>query len=99
MSVYAPNEEGIQALRSTAQQVTQSSEEIRSETSTMAGIADEYSNTIGPHQAELQAILEEIRAALDQSVQPVEEVAQALNDVADGYQDVVDNNPFGGSGN
>ena len=99
MAKYACSDEGVQALNDCASRISEGGELIRSETNTMRSVADEYAGTIGPHQEQLKAALDEIAGAVNQCIEPANNIAEMLQEVADGYQEVIDSNPFGAGGN
>lgn len=99
MAKYACSNEGVQALNNCASQILEGSQVIEQETSTMRQVADEYSGTIGPHQAELSAALDGIAGAIKRCIEPANNIASILQDVAEGYQDVIDTNRYGSAGN
>lgn len=100
MSQYAVNEEGVQALKSTASNIMDAVEQVLNITNSIESVADEYVDTLGPHHTSLVSAITEIREAQKQAVQPASELSETLNDVADAYQDIIDNDrvPAGNSG-
>lgn len=96
---YAVNDEGVAALKGLAAKIEEGKEIIKAAAKALSSAADEHSNTLGPHQASIVNILEEIQAAEEAAAGPVESIAEKLNDIAEAYQDVIDNDRFSHSGN
>ena len=65
----------------------------------LEAVASEHSTTLGPHQASIANVVEEIRSAEEAATEPVDGLSDMLNDVAEGYQEVIDNDRFSGVGN
>jgi len=96
---YAVNEEGIRALRDAAQKLEDSIERITLAASSLDSAAEENDDTLGPHQATILRILENIREIEEAAAEPVESISEVLNDVAEAYQDVIDIDRFRVGGN
>ena len=60
----------------------------------MRQVADDYSDTLGPHQSELSSALDGIAGAIKRCIEPANNIASMLQEVAEGYQEVIDANPF-----
>lgn len=99
MAVYACSDEGVEALNGLVNAINEGVEQIQSETDTLSGVADEYGDTLGPHQASLKSALEEIQSAINSSTTPASEVGEKLAGVAKKYQDIIGDDPFGSTGN
>ena len=99
MSIIACSEEGVEALNGLVNAISEGVEQIQSETDALAGFADEYGDTLGPHQASLKGALEEIQSAINSSTTPASEVGEKLAGVAKKYQDIIGDDPFANSGN
>lgn len=91
MAKYAPNELGINALKSMAVAIIEAIEQIQTLTSNIQSTTDEFNDTLGPHKASLDGALENINESLIQASGPANNVADTLNEVAEVYQEIVDN--------
>ena len=91
---YAVNEEGISAMNAMASAIEEAVEEIQSQCKKIESAADEHQDSIGPHQASLESVLEEIATNLSQSSEPANLVGEKLKEVAEGYQEVIDTDNF-----
>ncbi len=98
MAVYACSEEGVAELNNLVNAIDEGVGQIQSETDSLSEFADEYADTLGPHQKNLKKALEEIQAAINQSTEPASEVGEKLAGVAKKYQDIIGDDPFGSSG-
>lgn len=98
MSKYAVNEPGAAALRSMASAIDEAVEQLVSLISGIQSTADEYDDSLGPHKASLDDVLEEISESLKQATDPANAVSEKLNDLADEYQEIIENNRIKGSG-
>lgn len=96
MSVYAANENGVQALKTMSNALYTAVEEIANHTTHIISITDEYCDTIGPHKSSLDQALEEISDCIRRSGEPANDIAERLCEVAEGYQEVIDNDRFNG---
>lgn len=94
---YAVNEEGVQAMQTMANAVTEAVEEVRTLTTNVQSSADEYNDTLGPHKASLDSALEEINSSINQASEPANSVAEKLNEVAEAYQEIIGNDRIAGS--
>lgn len=99
MSKYKANEEGIAALRDMSSKLEDARDGIEKSTNTIRNTSESYNETLGPHKASLDEVLESILYELKKSGESIETVQETLEDIADGYQDIVDNDPFKRSGN
>ena len=99
MAKYACSEEGVDQLKTAATKILEGAETIKNETSTMRAVADEYTNVLGPHRAQLSSALDGIAGAVARCLEPAHNVADKLNTVATRYEGVISNNPFGAGGN
>ena len=99
MATYACSEEGVEALTALVAAIEEGVETITRETETMSAAADEYADTLGPHQKSLKEALEEIQSAIASSTDPANEVGEKLASVAKKYQDIISDDPFGNVGN
>lgn len=95
---YAVNEEGVQAMHTMSNAITEAIEEVQTLTSGMQTAADEHNDTLGPHKASLDSALEDINESLKQASEPANSVAEKLNEVADAYQEIIGNDRIKGSG-
>lgn len=93
---YAVNEEGVQALKNLSNEVLESTESIKSAAQALKGAADDNASALGPHQASISNVLEEIQTAEQAAAEPVQEVSDKLNEVAEKYQGIIDDDPFSG---
>ena len=89
MGTIACSPEGVEELRKTASRIIQDVEDIKTETTTMKGVAEEHSGKMGPHEDALNSALEDIASAVDQSTSPAAEVSNKLNRVATRYEGVI----------
>lgn len=94
---YAVNEEGVQAINTMANAITEAIEIVKNLTSTVQSTADENQNALGPHKASLDEVLEEIDEAIKQASEPANGVAEKLTEVAEAYQEIIENNRFKGA--
>lgn len=94
---YAVNEEGVQAMNTMANAITEAIEEVQNLTSTVQSIADEHQDALGPHKASLDEVLEEINEAIKQASDPANGVAEKLIEVAEAYQEIIGNDRFKGA--
>lgn len=91
MARYAPNESGINALRSMSAAIHDAIEQIQTRTADIQSAADEYSDTLGPHKESLDGALDYIRESVKQASDPANSVAEVLNEVAEAYQEIIEN--------
>jgi len=96
---YKVNEEGVEALRGLAVQITDALDQIKSAADALSSGADEYRDAIGPHQSSIEQILETLRVAQEQATDPANSVSEKLNETAAKYQEIIDDDPFSGLGN
>ena len=99
MAKYACSEEGVEQLKAAATKILEGAETIKNETNTMRAVADEYSNTLGPHRSQLSSALDGIAGAVSRCLEPANNVAEKLQSVATKYEGVIANSPFGTGGN
>lgn len=99
MAKYKCDEEGVQALNKLSQTVLDEVDEIKSSTDAMTDTAEEYRDTLGPHQKSLLEALEAIKEAINDGTEPATAVAEAASDVARGYEEIISDDPFSGLGN
>lgn len=95
---YAVNEEGVEAMNTMADAITEAIEEIQSLTSNVQSVADSNSETLGPHKGSLDSALEEINDNLRQASEPANSIAETLKDVASSYEEIIGNDRIGGKG-
>lgn len=98
MAKYAVNEEGVEAINTMADAITEAIEEVRSLTSNIQSVADSNADTLGPHKGSLDAALEEIKESLRQSSEPVSRISEMLKEVAEAYEEIIGNDRIGSSG-
>ena len=98
MSKYAVNNEGVQALITTANKITDATEQVLNIVNSFDNVVAERSDTLGPHYTSLVSAITEIREAQKQAIQPATELSESLNDVAEGYQEIIDNDKINTSG-
>ncbi len=98
MAQYAVNEQGVQALRNLSKELTDAVEQIETLTNNLASTADEYNDTLGPHKASLDEVLEEIREAEKSATDPAKSVAETLDEIADDYEEIIENDGIKNSG-
>ena len=67
MAKYAVNEEGVEALNTMADGITEAIVEVRSLASNVQSVADSNADTLGPHKGSLDTALEEINESLQQA--------------------------------
>ena len=91
LSVYAANENGVQALRAMSNALYAAVNEIANHTARIINVSDEYCDTIGPHKTSLDQAIEEISDCIRRSGEPANDIAERLSEVAEGYQEVIDN--------
>lgn len=96
MSTYDVNEEGVNALNKTAQETETAIEAIVQATQSAVNIAEEYADTIGPHQKELYEALLAIGHAVQGAADPAKGVALVLRKVATKYQEIISKQRFKG---
>lgn len=99
MAKYKCDEEGVEALNKLSQAVLDGVDEIKSETDSLTDTAEEYRDTLGPHQQSLLEALQAIKEAISDGTEPAAAVAEAAADVAKGYEEVIGEDPFSGLGN
>ncbi len=99
MSRFACSDEGVQEINGCASSIEEGVNTIKSETDTMRQVADEYTNTLGPHHSELVEALEAVGEAVKHCAEPAEGVVEKLEELADSYQDVIDTQRFKQLGN
>lgn len=95
---YAVNEEGVEAMNTMADAITEAIEEIQSLTSNVQSVADSNIDTLGPHKGSLDAALEEINESLRQASEPANSISETLKEVADAYEEIIGNDRIGGKG-
>ena len=88
---YKVDEEGVAALRTMAEAISEVTDIVSLLISSVQSDANSRSDTLGPHKASLDRALEEIKESIVQASQPVSEVSESLNDVADAYEEVIEN--------
>ena len=93
---YAVSEEGVNAMQSAANAISEAVEEMMSLVQGVQGASDEYADTIGPHKASLDSALEELSSNIQSASEPANNVVDTLNDVADAYSEIIGNDPFSG---
>ena len=96
---YAVSPEGVAELKKMSAAIVSSAENIKTLADALEADASEHSTTLGPHQASIANVVEEIRSAEEAATEPVDGLSDMLNDVAEGYQEVIDNDRFSGVGN
>lgn len=99
MAKYACSPEGVEQLKGAAAKIKQGADDIKTQTTTMRSIASGYSDTLGPHRADLEQALDEIAGAVAQCIEPAENVCQKLNTVAQDYEGIIGKKRFQRSGN
>lgn len=95
---YAVNEEGVRAMNTMANAITEAIDEVQSLTANMQSVADEYNDTLGPHKASLDSAFEDINESIRQASQPANSVAEKLAEVAEAYQEIIGNDRISGLG-
>ena len=91
---YAVSPEGVSELNKMAQAVSGAVEQLESLTTKMAGVADEYSGTIGPHQQELSNALQDISSSVKKASEPATSASSILTSVAQKYEAIISKNRF-----
>ena len=99
MARYACSNEGVDELKKAAAGIREAAEDIKNKTNTMRSVADQYSDTLGPHKTELSSALDGIAGAMARCIEPTHAVAEKLLSVAQKYDAVISRNPFGSAGN
>lgn len=93
---YTVNEAGVAALNSLSQKLPECAETIKTASDTLSSSFDENRAGLGPHDASIESILEDMKAANEAAAEPVEELSEKLSDVAESYQEIIDNDRYGG---
>lgn len=93
---YAVSEEGIAALRSLSTEIVTASDAVKTAAQALRDAVDDNSDSLGPHRASLENVLEEVRAAEAAAAEPVEQISQKLEDVAKQYEEIMADDPFAG---
>lgn len=88
---YAVNEPGVLALKTMSAAIFDSVDQINSLTSALDSCAGEHSDTLGPHKASIDEVIEEIHSITKQATEPVNSISEILNEIADSYQEIIDN--------
>lgn len=96
MSTYDVNDEGVSALNGMAGTAETAIAAIGQATQSMVNIAEEYADTIGPHQKELYEALLEIAQAVKSASEPAGGVALVLRRVASKYEEIISKQRFRG---
>lgn len=91
---YACSPEGVEELNKMSGAISEAIEQLDSMTEKMAGVADEYSGTIGPHQSELSDALQDISNSVKKASEPATNVSTVLTGVAQKYEAVIAKNNF-----
>lgn len=92
---YSVSNEGVEALRRMAQQVTQASSLLQGQAKHLSSFTSDYDNVLGPHKQSIDSALADISSCINKSVEPANNVAGVLTTVADRYQNVIDTSRFG----
>ncbi len=87
---YAPNQQGIEALRKMAESLNSVGGRFEADIRKTISAAEAGEKTLGPHQASLVEALEQIRIALNNVKSELDTIQGILIEVAEGYQDVVE---------
>lgn len=83
------NEEGVHTLHTIAGQITEVFEEMLALTEETRAMADEHENKLGPHEASLQAALEDVHMSIKRASNPAEDIAKRLTEIATAYQELI----------
>lgn len=94
---YAVSEQGVMALKTMSAAISDTIDTINGLTSGLSACADEHQDTLGPHKASIDSVIEEIQALTNQATEPANNVAEALNDVAESYEEIIGNDRIQGS--
>lgn len=88
---YAVNDEGVNALNTTASSLLEALNTVYQSTSSLQNISEGYGETLGPHKSSLDEALKEIYLSLKDAAEPIQSISSTLKDIADGYQEIIEN--------
>ena len=94
MTVYKINQEGVEALHSTANALNEAAGGLDSASSGLLNSVQEYEDSIGPHAQSINDAVEGIQASLKQAVEPIEGVTSKLGELAAQYEEIIGNDRF-----
>ena len=94
---YAVNEEGVTALNTMSAAISNATEQILGLTKALDACAGDHQDTLGPHKASIDEVVEEINDIVEKATEPVNSISEVLKDVADSYQEIIDNDRIKGS--
>lgn len=89
--IFACNEDGVNSLRATSTKLRESSDAIVNLTNNLQSVADEHSETLGPHHASILKVIEDIRSIESKNTAPVHDLCDKLKQVAEIYEQVICN--------
>ena len=95
---YNVNDEGVMALKTMSAAIFGAIDEIKELTGALTACADDHQESLGPHKASIDKVIEDIKNAANDATEPVNSIAEALNEVAESYQEVIDNDRIAGTG-
>lgn len=98
MAKYAVNEEGVEAMNTMANAITEAIEKARSLATNVQSVANSNADTLGPHKGSLDTALEEINESLRQASEPASCISEILKEVAEAYEEILGNDRVGGIG-
>jgi methyl-accepting chemotaxis protein len=95
---YAVSEQGVEALKTMSAAIFSTIDQINGLTSALSACAGDHADTLGPHKASIDEVIEEIEAATKQATEPTSSIADTLNEIAEAYREIIDNDTIRSSG-
>ena len=94
---YAVNEEGVTALKTMSAAISNATEQILGLTNALDACAGDHQDTLGPHKASIDEVIEEINDITQKATEPANSISETLNEIADAYQEIIGNDRIKGS--
>lgn len=95
---YAVSEDGVSALKTLADNITEAVIEVYRLTANIQTAIDEHSDTIGPHRTSLNEAIKDIYQSVKTSAEPANTLSETLKEAAEAYQEIIDNDRLGKGG-
>ena len=87
---FAINAEGVQAIEQCKSSLEESRETMNSQTTMLGTSLDANKSALGPHVADIEQIIEDMRTQLGQAISPVINLEEKLSQLSSAYKAIID---------
>jgi len=87
---FAVSEEGVQAIERCKQSLSESRETINNQVTLLDTSLQANRGALGPHVADIEAIIEDMRSQMGQAISPVINMEMKLSQLATAYKSIIE---------